>query len=169
MDKKTAKTTVAETRAPIDVNGIMARLPHRYPMLMIDRVVDLIPGEGATGIKNVSINEHFFQGHFPMRPIMPGVLIVEAMAQTAAIVVVDFLMDTDAKADLVYFMTIETARFRKPVEPGDVLQLRVQKERARGNVWRFRGAGYVGETLCAEAVFTAMLVRGDDMKMDGAA
>ena len=169
MDKKSVKTTAMETRGPIDINGIMARIPHRYPMLMIDRVIDLVPGEKATGIKNVSMNEHFFQGHFPLRPIMPGVLIIEAMAQTAAIVVVDFLMDTNAKADLVYFMAIDTARFRKPVVPGDMLQLRVTKQRARGDVWRFNGAAYVDDNLCAEALFTAMLVRSGDARMDGAA
>lgn len=169
MDKRSTKEVTTEVRGPIDVNGIMARIPHRYPMLLIDRVIDLIPGESATGIKNVSINEPFFQGHFPSRPIMPGVLIIEAMAQTAAVVVVDFLMDTNAKADLVYFMTIETARFRKPVEPGDTLQLRVVKQRARGDVWRFSGTAYIGAKLCAEAVFTAMLVRSGDMKIGGAA
>ena len=100
---------------------------------------------------------------------MPGVLIIEAMAQTAAVVVVDFLMDTDGKSDLVYFMTIENARFRKPVEPGDTLQLRVIKQRARGNVWRFSGKAYVGDALCAEAIYTAMLVRQNEMKLDSEA
>jgi 3-hydroxyacyl-[acyl-carrier-protein] dehydratase len=169
MEKKPTKQASADALGTIDINGIMARIPHRYPMLMIDRVIDMVPGESATGVKNVTMNEPFFQGHFPSRPIMPGVLIIEAMAQTAAVVVVDFLMDTNAKADLVYFMTIETARFRKPVEPGDTLHLRVTKQRARGTVWRFTSAAYVGETLCAEAIFTAMLVRANDMKMDGTA
>lgn len=156
----------------MDINAIMARIPHRYPMLMIDRVIDIVPGESATGIKNVTANEPFFQGHFPTRPIMPGVLIVEAMAQTAGTVVVDYMLGANGSNDLVYFMTIETARFRHPVVPGDTLQLRVKKLRERGNVWRFSGEAYVGEQLCAEAVYTAMLVRGEALtagKTGGAA
>lgn len=159
----------SQTRGPIDINGIMARIPHRYPMLLIDRVVDVVPGESATGIKNVSANEPFFQGHFPTRPIMPGVLIVEAMAQTAGIVVVDYLLGINTNNDLVYFMAIENARFRRPVVPGDRLELRVKKLRQRGDVWRFNGEAYVDEHLCAEAVYTAMLVRGDAAAAVGAA
>lgn len=157
---------VAKKRAQpteLDVKGIMERIPHRYPMLLIDRVTDLVAGESATGLKNVTANEPFFPGHFPAHPIMPGVLIVEAMAQTAATVVVDSISSTDIRTDLVYFMMIEKARFRHPVVPGDTLQLQVKKERQRGNVWRFKGEAYVKERLCAEAVFTAMLVRGEDV------
>lgn len=142
----------------IDITGIMKRIPHRYPMLLIDRVVDVVRGESCTGIKNVSVNEPFFQGHFPNHPIMPGVLIVEAMAQTAATLVVDSLDGVGASSHIVYFMTIENARFRKPVVPGDQLHIKVKKERQRGNVWKFQGEAYVGDTLCAEAVYTAMLV-----------
>lgn len=157
-----AKKADAATKvSAMDINAIMARIPHRYPMLMIDRVIDIVPGESATGIKNVTANEPFFQGHFPTRPIMPGVLIVEAMAQTAGTVVVDYMLGTNGANDLVYFMTIENARFRHPVVPGDTLQLRVKKLRERGNVWRFSGEAYVGDQLCAEATYTAMLVRGD--------
>jgi 3-hydroxyacyl-[acyl-carrier-protein] dehydratase len=140
----------------------MAKIPHRYPMLMIDRIVDVVPTESCTGIKNVTANEPFFQGHFPGRPIMPGVLIVEAMAQTSAVLVVDALEEVSAETHVVYFMTIESARFRKPVVPGDQLQIKVKKERQRGNVWKFRGEAYVDNVLCAEAVYTAMLVADAD-------
>lgn len=153
------------TRGPIDIVGIMKRIPHRYPMLLIDRVIDIEPGESGTGIKNVTANEPFFQGHFPGRPIMPGVLIVEAMAQTAAVLVVDKHVGTDvSEDDLVYFMTIEEARFRKPVVPGDTLHIKVVKQRQRGNVWRFRGEAWVEGALCAEAVYTAMLIHNGNAK-----
>lgn len=155
----TVQTTEQTARGVMDIGAIMARIPHRYPMLLIDRVIDVISGESATGIKNVTANEPYFQGHFPNHPIMPGVLIVEAMAQTAATVVVDYISGTSAVNDLVYFMTIENARFRHPVVPGDTLQLRVKKLRERGHVWRFNGEAYVGDRLCAEAVYTAMLVK----------
>jgi len=159
MTQETNEKTVQQRT--MDVNAIMARIPHRYPMLLIDKVIDIVPGVSATGVKNVTVNEHFFQGHFPNRPIMPGVLIVEAMAQTAGTVVVDYMLGTNNANDLVYFMTIENARFRHPVVPGDTLHLRVKKLRERGTVWRFSGEAYVDGKLCAEAVYTAMLVRGD--------
>lgn len=142
----------------IDINGIMKRIPHRYPFLMIDKVIDIVKGESCTGVKNVTVNEPFFQGHFPGHPIMPGVLIIEAMAQTAATLVVDSLAGIDATSHVVYFMTVEEARFRKPVLPGDTLYIKVKKERNRGHVWKFRGEAFAGETLVAEAVYTAMLV-----------
>jgi 3-hydroxyacyl-[acyl-carrier-protein] dehydratase len=142
----------------IDIQGIMAMIPHRYPMLMIDRVIDLVPSESCTGIKNVTSNEPCFQGHFPGHPIMPGVLIIEAMAQTSATLVVQSLKGVSSETHIVYFMTIETARFRKPVGPGDQLYIKVKKDRQRGNVWKFRGAAFVDDALCAEAVYTAMLV-----------
>ena len=150
----------------IDIAGIMARIPHRYPMLLIDRVVDIVGGESCTGIKNVSANEPCFQGHFPGYPIMPGVLIIEAMAQTSATLVVSSLDGVTSDTHVVYFMTIESARFRKPVVPGDQLHIKVKKDRQRGNVWKFRGEAYVDETLCAEAVYTAMLVAKDDVPAD---
>jgi 3-hydroxyacyl-[acyl-carrier-protein] dehydratase len=146
----------------IDITGIMKKIPHRYPMLLIDRVIDVVRGESCTGIKNVSVNEPFFQGHFPNHPIMPGVLIIEAMAQTAATLVVDSLTGVDAQTHIVYFMTIENARFRKPVMPGDQLHIKVKKDRHRGNVWKFRGEAFVEDVLCAEAVYTAMLVPDSD-------
>ncbi|HJM92606.1 MAG: 3-hydroxyacyl-ACP dehydratase FabZ [Alphaproteobacteria bacterium] len=140
----------------IDINRIMAMIPHRYPMLLIDLVVDIVPGESAVGIKNVTINEPQFQGHFPQRPVMPGVLIVEAMAQTAAVLVVQTL-GAEVEGKLLYFMSIDNCRFRRPVGPGDVMHLHVSKERAKGKVWKFRGTVYVDEILCSEASFMAML------------
>jgi len=151
-----------ETITAIDVNGIMKRIPHRYPFLMIEKVIDIVKGESCTGIKNVSVNEPFFQGHFPGHPIMPGVLIIEAMAQTAATLVVDSIEGVDAGTHVVYFMSVEEARFRKPVLPGDQIYIKVKKERNRGTVWKFRGDAFVDDVLVAEAVFTAMLVPDAD-------
>ncbi|MGE3622267.1 MAG: 3-hydroxyacyl-ACP dehydratase FabZ [Bdellovibrionales bacterium] len=152
----------------IDIKGIMDRIPHRYPMLMIDRVVDVVKGESCTGIKNVTSNEPFFQGHFPGHPIMPGVLIIEAMAQTSATLVVASLDGVSCETHVVYFMSIESAHFRKPVGPGDQLHIKVKKERQRGNVWKFRGEAYVDGVLCADAVYTAMLVaNADDKNQNG--
>ncbi|MDR2781161.1 MAG: 3-hydroxyacyl-ACP dehydratase FabZ [Holosporaceae bacterium] len=141
----------------LDINQIKDCLPHRYPMLMIDRIENLILGESATGIKSVTINELFFQGHFPTKPIMPGVLIVEAMGQTAGVVVAK-TMQLEKNGGLVYFMSMDGVRFRKLVEPGDVLHLNVKKDRARNNVWRFKGEAYVRDALVTEATFTAMIV-----------
>ena len=141
----------------IDVNGIMRRIPHRYPFLMIDRMTDIVLNESATGIKCVSIAEPYFQGHFPERPVMPGVLIVEAMAQTAAVLVVSTL-GQEAEGKLVYFMSIDKARFRRPVGPGDVVHVHVVKERNRGNVWRFTGSAKVEGKVVADAVFSAMIM-----------
>jgi len=140
-----------------DVQRIMQMIPHRHPFLMIDRVEDVVPNVRATGIKNVSINEHYFQGHFPTRPVMPGVLIIEAMAQTAAVLVVHTL-GPEAEGKLVYFMSVDNARFRRPVFPGDVLHVRVAKQRHRGNVWKFEARAEVGGQLMAEAVFAAMIL-----------
>ncbi len=134
-------------------------LPHRYPMLMIDRLEEIVLDQSAVGVKNVTVNEPCFQGHFPGRPIMPGVLIVEAMAQTAAALVV-YSMGGVAEGSLVYFMSIESARFRKLVVPGDALRVHVTKIHKRTNVWKFRGEAKVGSVLCAEAVYTAMIVDG---------
>jgi 3-hydroxyacyl-[acyl-carrier-protein] dehydratase len=141
----------------IDIHRIVEMIPHRYPFLLVDRLIEVFPGESAIGIKNVTANEPFFQGHFPNRPVMPGVLIIEAMAQTAAVIVVAALGES-AEGKLVYFMSIESARFRKPVEPGDQLHLICRKERQRANVWRFTGEARVGETVVAEAVYTAMIM-----------
>lgn len=140
----------------LDILKIMELIPHRYPLLLVDRVKDIVPGQSATGIKNVTMNEPHFTGHFPQRPIMPGVLIVEAMAQTAAVLVVHTLGD-DAHGKLVYFMTINDARFRKPVTPGDRLEIEVSKEQSRGSVWRFSGKAKVDGVVMAEATFSAMI------------
>ena len=141
----------------IDINRIKELIPHRYPFLLIDGIQTLIPDESATGIKNVSVNEPFFEGHFPDRPVMPGVLIIESMAQTAGCLVVASL-GKESEGKLVYFMTIENARFRKPVVPGDRLVINVQKLRSRGSVFKFSGKAFVGEVLAAEATFSAMIV-----------
>ena len=132
-------------------------IPHRYPFLLIDGIQTLTPDESATGIKNVSVNEPFFEGHFPDRPVMPGVLIIESMAQTAGCLVVASL-GKESEGKLVYFMTIENARFRKPVVPGDRLVINVQKLRSRGSVFKFSGKAFVCEVLAAEATFSAMIV-----------
>ncbi len=145
-----------EAGAEADVARIMQMIPHRYPFLMIDRVVKMQANKGAVGIKNVSIGEPYFQGHFPGSPVMPGVLIVEAMAQTAAVLVVHTL-GPESEGKLVYFMSIDSCRFRRPVFPGDQLQIEVAKERNRGPVWKFHGVGKVGDRLVAEAVFAAMV------------
>lgn len=141
----------------IDINRIMEMIPHRYPFLLIDRVEGIEKDQRAVGIKNVTFNEPHFIGHFPQRPIMPGVLIIEAMAQTSAVLVVDTL-GKGAEGKLVYFMSVDEAKFRKPVVPGDRLELHVVKERSRGNVWRFKGEGKVNGTKVAEATFSAMIV-----------
>jgi 3-hydroxyacyl-[acyl-carrier-protein] dehydratase len=162
MDKKSE-----HKHGVIDIAGIMERIPHRYPMLLIDRVIEVVKGESCTGIKNVSANEPCFQGHFPGHPIMPGVLIIEAMAQTSATLVVASLEGVTCHTHVVYFMSIESAHFRKPVVPGDQLHIKVKKERQRGPVWKFHGEAYVGGTLCAEAVYTAMLVPNADKTAAG--
>ena len=141
----------------VDVNEVMRILPHRYPFLMIDKVVDIVPDESAVGVKGVTVAEPHFQGHFPGRPIMPGVLIIEAMAQTAAVLVACTLGEK-AQDKLVYFMAIDNARFRKPVMPGDMLRIHVTKKQNRGPVWKFDGTAKVDQTVVAEATFAAMLV-----------
>ena len=141
----------------IDINRIKELIPHRYPFLLIDGIQTLTPNESAIGIKNVSVNEQFFEGHFPDRPVMPGVLIIESMAQTAGCLVVVSL-GKESEGKLVYFMTIENARFRKPVVPGDRMVINVQKLRSRGSVFKFSGKAFVGEVLAAEATFSAMIV-----------
>ena len=140
-----------------DIARIMGAIPHRYPFLLVDRMVEIELGERAIGIKNVTINEPFFQGHFPQAPVMPGVLIVECMAQTAGVLVVETLGE-QARGKLVYFMTIENAKFRKPVVPGDQLRVHVVKERARGNIWKFTAEAKVDGKVVAEATYSAMIM-----------
>ena len=139
----------------LDVEQIKKLLPHRAPMLFVEKLTDIVPFESATGFKAVSINEPFFQGHFPERAVFPGVLIVEALAQTAGALVVHSLQQEAAPA--VYFMTIEEARFRKPVAPGDLIRMTVKAIRRRGPVFKFEGKAFVGEDLCAEATYSAMV------------
>jgi 3-hydroxyacyl-[acyl-carrier-protein] dehydratase len=143
--------------AEIDLKRIMQMIPHRYPFLMIDKVVNIVRGVSATGIKNVTINEFYFQGHFPRWPVMPGVLIIEAMAQTAAVMVVDAIGD-QAAGKLVYFTSIDTARFRRPVVPGSTLQIHVERAHSRGPVWKFHGRAVVEDKLMAEATYAAMIM-----------
>jgi len=145
----------------LGINRIKKLIPHRYPFLMIDRVIDVVYDVSATGIKNVTINEPYFQGHFPSRPIMPGVLIIEAMAQTAGVLVVAS-MGGSADGKLVYFMAIEAARFRKPVTPGDCVHIPVEKIQSRGNVWKFKGEALVDGKLMAEATYSAMIVEDEE-------
>ena len=141
----------------IDIARIMHAIPHRYPFLMIDRVVDVVPNRSAIGIKNVSVNESFFAGHFPNHPVMPGVLIIESMAQTAAVLVVETL-GPKAAGKVVYFMSIEGAKFRRPVVPGDQLRIHCTKERNRGNVWKFNAVARVDGVSVAEAKYAAMIM-----------
>ena len=149
-------TTQPGITAEIDIKRILEMIPHRYPFLMIDRVVDVVSGESAVGIKNVSINESYFQGHFPQHPVMPGVLMIEAMAQTAAVLVVHTL-GREFEGKLVYFMSVDSARFRHPVFPGDQLQVKVVRKQNRGAVWKFDGSAIVSGKLMAEATFAAMI------------
>ncbi|MDP2167869.1 MAG: 3-hydroxyacyl-ACP dehydratase FabZ [Thermodesulfovibrionales bacterium] len=141
----------------MEIKEIMSLLPHRYPFLLVDRVESIEKGASIVGIKNVTVNEPFFQGHFPGNPIMPGVLIVEAMAQAAGIIA--FHAGEDG-AKSVYFMSIESAKFRKPVIPGDRLKLTVKVIKRRNNVWKFSGVATVDEKVVSEAEFTAMLLDG---------
>jgi 3-hydroxyacyl-[acyl-carrier-protein] dehydratase len=145
----------APTLETIEIGRLLELLPHRYPFLMVDRILDVAGDDSAIGIKNVTINEQFFVGHFPGRPIMPGVLIIEGLAQTAGAICLH-ARRTDAPK-LVYFMTIDQARFRKPVLPGDTLQYRVRKIRNRGNVWKFSGEAWVGNNKVAEAEISALI------------
>jgi 3-hydroxyacyl-[acyl-carrier-protein] dehydratase len=148
--------TATDLGTTIEIDRIKQMIPHRYPMLMIDRIIDVIPNVRATGIKNVTINEPFFQGHFPSFPVMPGVLIVEAMAQTAGVLVVGSL-GPEKEGRLVYFMSIDSARFRKPVVPGNTIHIHVERLRNRGNVWKFKGEAKVDGVLVAEATYAAMI------------
>ena len=148
---------MSEADIKLDIVSVMGMIPHRYPILLVDRILEFVPGERAVGLKNVTFNEPHFQGHFPGWPVMPGVLIVEAMAQTSACLVVKTLGE-EAKGKIVYFMSIEEAKFRKPVTPGDALHIHVEKIQNRRNVWKFNGKAMVDGVVCAEAVFSAMIM-----------
>lgn len=140
----------------LNVLQIMEILPHRYPFLLVDRLEETEKGKKVVGYKNVTVNEPFFQGHFPGHPVMPGVLIVEAMAQTAGALVINHL-GTSGSNQLVYFMTVDRARFRKPVLPGDVLHVHVTKLQSRGTVWKYHGEGRVDGKIVAECDLGAMI------------
>ncbi len=146
----------AAIRDGFDIRRVMAALPHRYPMLLVDRVIDLVPDKSIHAVKAVSINEPFFQGHFPGRPIMPGVLIIEALAQAAGVLAVES-MGLANSGKLVYFMAIERAKFRKPVEPGCLLHLHVEIIQAKRSICKFAGRAMVDDGLAAECNFTAMI------------
>lgn len=144
-----------------DVTKVMAVLPHRYPMLLVDRVEELVKDESIRAVKAVTINEGFFQGHFPGRPIMPGVMIVEALAQAAGVLAMESL-GLAGSGKLVYFMAIDGAKFRNPVEPGCLLSLNVNFVQKRPRVCKFAGQAMIGDKLAAEANFTAMIADPPD-------
>lgn len=141
----------------MDVQRIMEMIPHRYPFLLIDRIVEVVADVGAVSIKNVTANENFFMGHFPKEPVMPGVLIIEAMAQTAAVFVIHTL-GTDAEGKVVYFMSIDSAKFRRPVKPGDQLFVHARKLHHRRNVWKCGAQAKVDGEIVAEANYSAMIM-----------
>ena len=157
LNQDPAQASDDDVIGTVDIARIMHAIPHRYPFLMIDRVVGLVHNKTCVGVKNVSINESFFQGHFPNHPVMPGVLIIESMAQTAAVLVVETL-GTAAVGRVVYFMSVEGAKFRRPVVPGDQLRIHVTKERSRGKVWKFNAVARVDGVSVAEATYAAMIM-----------
>jgi 3-hydroxyacyl-[acyl-carrier-protein] dehydratase len=158
--------TIDPARPSADVVKIKRMIPHRYPFLLIDRVVNIEVNRYAVGLKQVTVNEPHFDGHFPALPVMPGVLIIEAMAQTSAVLVVETL-DLIDKDLLVYFMGIDSAKFRKPVTPGDTLELHVTVSRGRGKIWKFTSEARVGDALVAEAEFTAMILSPEEAAAKG--
>ncbi len=149
----------------IDIQQIQGLIPHRYPFLLVDRIMDLVEGESCVGLKNVTFNEPQFQGHFPQFSIMPGVLIIEAMAQTSGALVVKTLGEK-AKGKIVFFMSIDEAKFRKPVVPGDSLYIHINIIKGRGAIWKFKGVAKVDGNVHAEAIFTAMIMNEDGSKPD---
>lgn len=151
------KAPVNEAPSEIDITEILARIPHRYPFLLVDRAEEYKPSQSIVGVKCVTFNEPFFQGHFPEYPVMPGVLIVEALAQTGAVLMSKSL-DVDVAGKTILFMSLDNCRFRHPVRPGDVIRMPVEVLRARGDVFKFRGKAMVGDKVAAEAEFAAMVV-----------
>lgn len=149
-----------ETLETLDILEIMQALPHRYPFLLVDRIIDIDKDNSAIGIKNVTVNEPHFQGHFPTRPVMPGVLIIEAMAQTAGAICIRSAGED--RPSLVYFMTVDGAKFRRPVVPGDRLEIHVRKLKQRGNIWRFACEAVVDGSKAAEAEISAMMSPKED-------
>ena len=153
----TRKAPVNGAPSEIDITEVLARIPHRYPFLLVDRAEEYLPHTSIVGIKCVTVNEPFFQGHFPGYPVMPGVLIVEAMAQTGAVLMSKSL-DVDTEGKTIFFVSLDNCKFRTPVRPGDVIRMHVEVLRARGDVFKFHGRAMVGEKVAAEAEFAAMLV-----------
>jgi 3-hydroxyacyl-[acyl-carrier-protein] dehydratase len=157
LSPQPAAATAAKELRTADILRILELLPHRYPFLLVDKIIAINGAESCIGIKNVTYNEPQFQGHFPGQPILPGVMIIEGMAQAAGCAAVA-AAEGGKGAKLVYFMTVDKAKFRKPVVPGDVLEYHMTLLRKRGNMWWFRGEAKVGETLCAEAELGAMII-----------
>ncbi len=153
--EKTAENVIPEIR----IDQILKLLPHRYPFLLVDRLKEVVPGESGIGIKNVTVNEPFFQGHFPENPVMPGVLQIEAMAQTAGIIVLQSFPEEERSGNGVYFMTVDEVKFRKPILPGDVIEFHVKKEQTVRNVFKFRGEAKVDGKLVSQAIFSAMIFK----------
>ena len=151
------KAPVSEAPDHIDISEILARIPHRIPFLLVDRCEQFVANQSIVGIKCVSVNEPFFQGHFPDYPVMPGVLIVEAMAQTSAVLMSKSL-EIDPAGKAIFFMSLDNCRFRAPVRPGDVLRLAVEVTRARGDIFKFKGQALVDGKVAAEAEWAAMVV-----------
>src|SRR5512143_1386519 len=151
------KAPVAEGETEIDITEVVARIPHRYPFLLVDRCEEYRPHQSIVGIKCVTVNEPFFQGHFPGYPVMPGVLIVEALAQTGAVLMSKSL-DVDVGGKAIFFMSLDNCRFRAPVRPGAVIRLGVEVTQSRRDIYKFKGRAMVGEKLAAEAEFAAMVV-----------
>jgi 3-hydroxyacyl-[acyl-carrier-protein] dehydratase len=159
MTEDTGDIAAAELGAAIDMEEILRRIPHRYPFLLIDRAEDYRAHESIVGIKCVTMNEPYFQGHFPGNPVMPGVLIVEAIAQTGA-VLMSKTLDADVSGKTIMFISLDNVRFRNPVRPGAVLRMPVRVLRARADVFKFHGRAMVGDKLAAEVEFAAMVVGG---------
>ena len=143
----------------LKIGEILKLLPHRYPFLLVDKLKNVVPGESGIGIKNVTMNENYFQGHFPENPVMPGVLQIEAMAQTAGIIVLTAFPEDERSGNSVYFMTVDEVKFRKPILPGDVIEFYVKKEQAVRNVFKFRGEAKVDGKLVSQATFSAMVFK----------
>ncbi len=143
----------------INIGDILKLLPHRYPFLLVDKMKNVEPGVSGIGIKNVTMNEPFFQGHFPENPVMPGVLQIEAMAQSAGLIVLLSFPEEERSGNSVYFMTVDEVKFRKPVLPGDVVEFHVKKEQAVRNVFKFRGEAFVNGKLVSQAIFSAMVFK----------
>ncbi|MBO7244576.1 MAG: 3-hydroxyacyl-ACP dehydratase FabZ [Alphaproteobacteria bacterium] len=155
-NKQEEQTNIIEE---MRIGEILKLLPHRYPFLLVDRLKNVVPGESGIGIKNVTMNEEFFQGHFPENPVMPGVLQIEAMAQTAGIIVLTAFPEEERSGNSVYFMTVDEVKFRKPILPGDVIEFYVKKEQAVRNVFKFRGEAKVDGKLVSQATFSAMVFK----------